>query len=593
MSEHNFSDQTRRLLTAAREEAARLRQEQVGTEHLLLAALRLPELAPAFVQVGASPEDAIARLEAGLKQGTSEAAAADLGYRSGAKKILDHAAVSARDQESPAVEPEHVVAALLRERRGPGFQALQEAGAKFEPRGEKAPRPDEARPERGRRDQPRPEDATPAIQAVKPEAPPSPAAKAPTQSLPRERPPRPERGQGGRQKHDRQPPPKRGREERPAPVPEVPAAPVVEEPARARPPKPVILSHRDPILTWRNLLLLAVPGSIALRFLQAEPALVFVVAGLAVVPLAGYMGEATEHLAYRSGPGVGGLLNATFGNAAELIIALFALQAGLVDLVKASITGSILGNLLLILGLSLTAGGMRQATLRFNRTAAGVSAAMLALAVVGLVLPALFHNMHPSQSTQELHLSEGVAIVLAVTYCLSLVFSMRTHREILRPEDHAVGASPWGVGRALMVLAVATAGVAVESEILVHATVAVTATLGLSQLFLGLIVIPIIGNAAEHATAVTVARKGKIDLALGIALGSSTQVALFVAPVLVLAGVLMGQGMNLVFTSFEVAALGLATVVCAIITLDGESHWFEGVQLLAVYALVGLAAFFL
>ena len=452
--------------------------------------------------------------------------------------------MSARDQESPAVEPEHVVAALLRERRGPGFQALQEAGAKFEPRGEKVPRPDQPRPERGRRDQPGPEDAAPAIQVAKPEALPAPPAKAPTlpPPPPRERPPRPERGQGGRQKQDRQPPPKRGREQRAAPVPEVPAAPVVEEPARARPPRPVILSHRDPILTWRNLLLLAVPGSIALRYLQADPALVFVVAGLAVVPLAGYMGEATEHLAYRSGPGVGGLLNATFGNAAELIIALFALQAGLVDLVKASITGSILGNLLLILGLSLTAGGMRQATLRFNRTAAGVSAAMLALAVVGLVLPALFHNMHPSQATQELHLSEGVAIVLAVTYCLSLVFSMRTHREILRPEEHAVGASPWGVGRALVVLAVATAGVALESEILVHATVGVTATLGLSQLFLGLIVIPIIGNAAEHATAVTVARKGKIDLALGIALGSSTQVALFVAPVLVLAGVLIGAG---------------------------------------------------
>lgn len=347
-------------------------------------------------------------------------------------------------------------------------------------------------------------------------------------------------------------------------------------------------------MTWLRWLLLAVPLSWALAALHAPPLAVFVLTGLSVIPLAGEMGSATETLAERSGPAVGGLLNASFGNAAELIIAIVALRAGLLDLVKASLTGSILGNLLLILGLSLLAGGLKRPTLTFNRTAAGMSGAMLMLAVVGLVIPALFASTHPTASVETtIHLSEGVALVLGATYAAGLVFSLVTHRELFSPTGHPVASSaPGSVGRAVAVLAGATVLVAVQSEILVHATEEVVTHLGVSESFLGLIVIPIIGNAAEHAAAVVVARKGQTDLALTIALGSSTQVALFVAPVLVLAGVLVGQPMHLVFTQFEVVALALSVLIVTVIALDGESHWFEGVQLLAVYAIMVIAAWF-
>jgi Ca2+:H+ antiporter len=353
-------------------------------------------------------------------------------------------------------------------------------------------------------------------------------------------------------------------------------------------------SSRGP--PWRLLLLLALPLSVVLERVVHAPALpVFLTACLGVLPLAAYMGEATEHLAHRTGPTIGGLLNATFGNAAELIIAIFALQAGLVELVKASITGSILGNLLLIMGLALVAGGIKRSELRFSRTSAGMSAGMLSLAVVALVVPALFHALHPESAARlsELRMSEAVALILLVTYGLSLLFSLKTHRRLFGSEAHPLEGPIWKPRKAVLVLGLATIGVAIESEILVHAATEATQTLGLSQTFLGLIVIPIIGNAAEHATAVVVARKGKIDLSLQIALGSSTQVALLVAPILVFTGLLLGREMNLVFSPFEVAALGMATVVTAIITLDGESHWFEGVQLLAVYGMIAVGAFFL
>jgi Ca2+:H+ antiporter len=347
---------------------------------------------------------------------------------------------------------------------------------------------------------------------------------------------------------------------------------------------------------WRLLFLLAVPVSIVLGYVVHAPAVwVFFTACLGVLPLAGLMGEATEHLAHRTGPTIGGLLNATFGNAAELIIAIVALRAGLVDLVKASITGSILGNLLLILGLALIAGGANRQELRFNRTSAGMSAGMLALSVVALVFPALFHSVHPEAAARvsELRMSEAVAVILIITYGLSLLFTLRTHRTLFGGEPHPMAGPVWGAGKAVAILAAATVGVAIESELLVHAATEATEALGLSTVFLGLIVIPIIGNAAEHAAAVMLSRKGQIDLGLQIALGSSTQIALLVAPLLVFAGMLLGQDMNLVFRPFEVIALGLATIVTAIITLDGESHWFEGVQLLAVYAMVAVAAFFL
>jgi Ca2+:H+ antiporter len=214
---------------------------------------------------------------------------------------------------------------------------------------------------------------------------------------------------------------------------------------------------------------------------------------------------------------------------------------------------------------------------------------------VSLVLPALFTYSHPEPGARMagLHLAEGVAIVLLITYGASLLFTLKTHRRLIGGEPHPVSGERWGLARALAVLALATVGIAVESEILVHATEAVTADLGLSQVFLGLIIIPLIGNAAEHATAIMVARKGQIDLSLQIALGSSTQIALLVAPLLVFIGLFLGQQLNLVFSPFEVAILFLATLASSTVTLDGESHWFEGVQLLAVYAMIAVAAFFI
>ncbi len=347
---------------------------------------------------------------------------------------------------------------------------------------------------------------------------------------------------------------------------------------------------------WRYVLLAAVPVSMILGYvLHAAPLWVFITACLGVLPLASYMGEATEHLSARTGPTIGGLLNATFGNAAELIIAIVALRAGLVDLVKASITGSILGNLLLILGLSLVAAGLKRPELKFNRTTAGMSAGMMALAVVAMVFPALYHSTHPAAGRQlaELRMSEGVSVILLATYGLSLLFTLKTHRRLFGGGAHPTEGPTWSVGRAVLTLALATVGVAIESELLVHAAEAATVAVGISPVFLGLIIIPIIGNAAEHAAAVVLSRKGQIDLGLQIALGSSAQVALLIAPILVFVGVLLGVNMNLVFSPFEVMALGLATIVTAIITLDGESHWFEGVQLLAVYLMLAVGAYFL
>lgn len=399
------------------------------------------------------------------------------------------------------------------------------------------------------------------------------------------------------------PEPRRGKQDR-RPAPAI-APPIDEDKPRTERRLPPHLDKSRPKAKHDKrrfsptlILLLAIPASIVLNWQHASQLLVFITACLGVLPLAGLMGEATEQIAEQTGPTIGGLLNATFGNAAELIIAIVALRAGLVDLVKASITGSILGNLLLILGLSLVAGGSRSPILKFNRTSAGMSSAMLALAVAGLIFPALFHSIHPGSTSglalTELQLSEVVAIILAVTYGLSLLFSLHTHKTIFGVDPNATpDGATWGMGFAVLVLALATAGVVVESELLVHAVEGVTSTLGLSQTFLGLIIIPIIGNAAEHATAVVVARAGKTDLALQIALGSSTQVALLVAPLLVLGGLVLHVPVNLVFTPLEVVALAVATIVVSIITLDGESHWFEGAQLLALYGMVGAAAFFL
>jgi Ca2+:H+ antiporter len=337
---------------------------------------------------------------------------------------------------------------------------------------------------------------------------------------------------------------------------------------------------------------LLAPLTVALAMAQAPPALVFLASALAIVPLASLMGLATEELAARTGPTFGGLMNATLGNAAELIIGIFALRAGLIDLVKASLTGSIIGNLLLILGLSIFVGGLRHQTQSFNRQAAGMNVALLALATVGLVVPALFDFTHPRGDAAVLaHLSEAVAAVLMVVYMLSLLFSLKTHSKMFRPRDEHAAPS-WSMRHAVLVLVVATILVAWLSEILVGATQETIATLGVSEFFLGVIIIPIVGNAAEHGAAVMMAAKNKMDLSFAVAVGSSTQVALFVAPLLVFISLLFGSPMDLAFTAFEVAAVALGVGVVTVISLDGESNWLEGAQLLAVYGILA-AAFFL
>ena len=275
-------------------------------------------------------------------------------------------------------------------------------------------------------------------------------------------------------------------------------------------------------------------------------------------------------------------------------IARHFLARGLLELVKASILGSILGNLLLILGLSLFAGGLHSPLVRFNRTAAGMATAMLALAVLGLTVPALYHGLHPEAlATQELHLSEAVAVILAITYLLSLWFSLKTHSRLFSGEPHPVTGPVWGKLAAVGVLAAATVGIALESEILVHTVEPMTASIGLTQTFVGLILLPLVGNVADHATAVLVARNGKMDLALHFALASSTHIALLVAPLFVLVGLVLVQELNLAFAPIHVTLVGLSTAFVAIITLDGESHWFEGVQLLAVYAMIVVAVLFI
>jgi len=325
---------------------------------------------------------------------------------------------------------------------------------------------------------------------------------------------------------------------------------------------------------------------------------VFVFSALAIVPLAGLMGEATERLARRLGAGVGGLLNATFGNAAEMIIALAAMQHGFYDVVKASLTGSIIGNVLLVLGVSILAGGARRERQKFDRSAAAVGSTLLALAAIGLVVPAMFHlvagaPIGTAAADREQGLSLAIAVVLFATYLLSLFFTLRTHRH-LYAGDHASSRPSSPVLRPLLVLLISTALVAWMSELLVGAVEEASHALGLTQVFVGVVVVAIIGNAAEHSTAVLMAMRNQMDLALNIAVGSSTQIALFVAPAVVFVSYAMPHGpMDLRFTAFEVLAVGIAVAVVNLVAQDGESNWLEGALLLAVYGVLGLAFYFL
>lgn len=351
---------------------------------------------------------------------------------------------------------------------------------------------------------------------------------------------------------------------------------------------------------WLNLLLLFIPVAFYLEFTHASGTLIFITSALAILPLAGIMGRATEELAVKAGSTVGGLLNATFGNATELIIAFFALRAGKIEVVTASIIGSILGNLLLVLGLALLLGGLRHKVQRFNVQSAGTVASLLTISVLALLVPAVFdlaaRAVAGPQATADLDIrfSDAAAVVLIVLYLAYIVFSLVTHKELLstadeHDEEHT---AKWSVPVALGVLLASTVVVGFMSEFLVGGLDEASRSLGLSELFVGLIVIPIIGNAAEHAAAVTFALRNKMDLAMTIALGSTVQVALLVAPVLVLLGLLLGQPMDLVVTPLELVAVVAAVLIANSVVRDGETNWLEGVLLLGVYALLGLAVFY-
>ena len=368
-------------------------------------------------------------------------------------------------------------------------------------------------------------------------------------------------------------------------------------------PNPKPSSRFKPSLDW---LLIFVPISMALRWIPSlnNQTALFICACIAIIPLAGWMGKATEHLAEHLGQGIGGLLNATFGNAAELIIALMALNKGLIGVVKASITGSIIGNILLVLGLSFLAGGWKNSEQKFNRTAARTSATTLTLAAIALLIPSVFHLSAGDQWTpaKEQTLSLAIAIVLILTYALTLFFSLRTHKQLFmgeaNPEIAATSDAEhhehWSKGKSVMVLFIATAFVALISEFLVGAVESARADLGLTEVFVGVIVVAIIGNAAEHSSAILMALKNKMDLSIGIAVGSSVQIALFVAPVLLFASYFIGpERMNLEFTIPEIVAVLVAIGIVGQISGDGESNWLEGVQLLSVYVVLGILFYFL
>jgi Ca2+:H+ antiporter len=351
-----------------------------------------------------------------------------------------------------------------------------------------------------------------------------------------------------------------------------------------------------PSLNW---LLVCIPIAVWLEMARPDSHVaIFAVACLAVLPLAGWLGRATEHLAEHTGEGIGGLLNATFGNAAELIIAIIALRQGLFDVVKASLTGSIIGNILLVLGAAFFAGGLKYPSQTFNAGAARSQATMMTLASIALIIPAAFHILAGAAgAAYEGDLSFEISIVLLVTYACSLLFSLRTHKELFKGSgdpDTAEGHAAWSLGKSVGILTIATAFIAWMSEILVGSVTEAAASLGMSSIFVGVIVVAVIGNAAEHSTAILVARKNRMDMSLAIATGSSIQIAVFVAPLLVLLSYWIApRPMDLVFTPAEVMATAVAVLICEQISSDGESNWFEGVQLLAVYVILAILFFFL
>lgn len=341
---------------------------------------------------------------------------------------------------------------------------------------------------------------------------------------------------------------------------------------------------------WRQITLPLVAAAFAVDVLAGHPLLTFAISALALVPLAGLLGHATEELALHVGPAAGGLLNATLGNLTELIIGVLALSRGEVEVVKASITGSIIGNLLLVFGLAAFLGGLGRQKLSFSAVAVGANASMLFLAVVGLVMPALFQllvfgSLQPSGRRIE-NLSFWVSGVLLAGYAASLIFILRTHRSLFRGE--AQERPTLGRGAALGLLIASAVLVAIASELLIGQVGAVTTSLGWTRLFVGLVVVATVGNAAEHSTAILSARAGRMDLALHIAVGSSAQIALFVAPLLVVLSPFLGAPMSLVFHPLEIAAVIFSVGAVVVVAMDGETNWLEGLMLIGVYAILGV-----
>jgi Ca2+:H+ antiporter len=344
-----------------------------------------------------------------------------------------------------------------------------------------------------------------------------------------------------------------------------------------------------PRMEW---LLVFVPVAVVLEFTHGAAIAIFVSSAIAILPLAGLIGHATEDLASRSGPQVGGLLNATFGNVTEMIIAVFLIMQGELEVVKASITGSIIGNVLLVLGLSFLVGGWKRDHQEFNRASAGLHSTHLVIAVVALMLPALFSYTPEATGFRTEAVSVGVSIILLLVYGLGLLFTFRTHRSLFRSNlQHEQ--PKWSLKFAVGLLAGSTVLVALMSEFLVGALEETTEELGLSKLFVGLIVVPIVGNAAEHSSAIFLAAKNKMDVSIEIAIGSSTQIALFIAPVLVFVSLLLGEPLDLIFTPIEIGAVFFSSMILGFIALDGRSNWIEGIQLVSAYVIMAISFFFL
>jgi Ca2+:H+ antiporter len=340
-----------------------------------------------------------------------------------------------------------------------------------------------------------------------------------------------------------------------------------------------------------NVLLIFVPITLIAHFCNFSPTITFICSALAIIPLAKYIGEATEELTVYTGPALGGFLNATFGNATELIIGILALQAGLIQVVKASITGSIIGNLLLVLGSAIFLGGIHRKEQKFNATAAKASGSTLLLAITALVIPAIFLQTS-LVSTDGLieKLSIVVSIIMIFAYLANLLFSLYTHKH-LYTEDVGKAEAKWSIKKSITILLIATLAVAFMSEYLVGSIEPLVASLGWTELFIGVIFVAIIGNAAEHTSAITMAIKGKMDLALQVAIGSATQIVMFVAPALVLIGMFFKPQMSLVFNTFELVSIIMSVLVVNAVIEDGESNWFEGVQLIMTYAIIAVAFF--